>query len=31
MITHDIDIPSFINIVYVFENGGLTKIDRSKK
>jgi ABC-type multidrug transport system fused ATPase/permease subunit len=31
MITHDPEIPSFINTVYVFENGSLKKIDRSNK
>jgi len=31
MITHDPEIPSFINIIYIFENGGLTRIDKSQK
>ena len=31
MITHDPEIPPFINTVYIFENGGLKKIDNHPK
>lgn len=31
MITHDPEIPSFINTVYIFENGRLKKIDNHPK
>jgi len=31
MITHDPEIPSFVNTVYVFHNGELKKIDNSQK